>query len=111
MVAKKSSLPSLVILNMPATVEIDIMAADMLGELSKELSEKNIHLRIAFSTWPVRDILKKLGHEDIYGNVDCPQSIKDILNTWKPKPEKEISVAAVSLSCSEKNHGIAMKES
>jgi hypothetical protein len=70
-------------LNLPATVEIDIMAADMLGELFKELMEKGVHFRIAASTWPVRDILKKIGCEDIYGGVEHPQSVTDILATWK----------------------------
>jgi len=83
LVEDKSPLPALVILNLPATVEIDIMAADMLGELYKELMEKGVHLRIASSTWPVRDILKKIGHEDIYGDADHPQSVTDILDTWK----------------------------
>ena len=83
LVEEKSPLPGLVILNLPATVEIDLMAADMLGELYRELIEKGVHLRIASSTWPVRDILKKIGYEDIYGGVDHPQSVTDILETWK----------------------------
>jgi sulfate permease, SulP family len=85
LVEEKAPLPDLVILNMPATVEIDLMAADMLGDLSKEFKEKNIHFRIASSTWPVRDILKKIGHEDIYGGVEHPQSVMDILTTWKSR--------------------------
>jgi SulP family sulfate permease len=83
LVEEKSPIPGLVILNLPATVEIDIMAADMLGELYKELMEKGVHFRIAASTWPVRDILKKIGCEDIYGGVEHPQSVTDILATWK----------------------------
>jgi sulfate permease, SulP family len=83
LVEEISPLPGLVILNLPATVEIDLMAADMLGELYREFMDKGVHLRIASSTWPVRDMLKKIGNEEIYGGVEHPQLVTDILDTWK----------------------------
>jgi len=78
-VEAKTPQPGLVIANISATVEIDLMAAEMLADLYKELLEKRIDFRVASASWPVRNLLKKMGHEAIYGRIDQPLSVTDIL--------------------------------
>jgi sulfate permease, SulP family len=87
-VEAKTPLPRLVVANISATVEIDLMAAEMLTDLHKELKEKEIDFRVAFAGWPVRHLLKKMGYEALYGGIDQPLSVTDLLTdaTADPKP-------------------------
>lgn len=79
-VQKKAPLPELVIVNLSATTEADLMVVDMFAELYNELQERGVRFRVANASWPVRDLLKKVGHEAIYCGVDQPLSIPEILS-------------------------------
>jgi len=79
-VQKKAPLPELVIVNLSATAEADIMVVDMFAELYNELQEKGVRFRVANTSWPVRDLFKKIGLEAICCGVDQPLSIPEILS-------------------------------
>jgi sulfate permease, SulP family len=84
--AEQSPRPTLVVANISATVEIDLMAAEMLTDLYKELREKKIDFRVALASWPVRDLLKKMGCEAVYGGIDQPLSVTDLLTNATADP-------------------------
>jgi MFS superfamily sulfate permease-like transporter len=79
-VQKKAPLSELVIVNLSATTEADLMVVDMFAELYNELQERGVRFRLANASWPVRALLKKIGHEAIYCGVDQPLSIPEILS-------------------------------
>jgi len=80
LVQKRAPLPELVIVNLSATTEADLMVVDMLAELYDELQERGVRFRVANVSWPVRALLKKIGHETVYCGVDQPLSIPEILS-------------------------------
>ena len=79
-VQKKAPLPELVIVNLSATTEADLVAVDMLAELYNELQERGVRFRVANASWPIRGLLKKIGREAICCGVDPPLSIPEILS-------------------------------
>jgi len=51
-VQKKTPLPELVIVNLSATTEADLMVVDMFAELYNELQERGVRFRVANASWP-----------------------------------------------------------
>lgn len=65
----------LVIIDLSASPYIDVAGADMLLDLSKELAASGIQLKIVESIGVVRDMLRKLGMEELIGHISRKDSI------------------------------------
>ena len=65
----------LVILDLSATPNIDVSGGKMLLEFSNELREKGIRLKIVEALGIVRDLMRKLGMEEVIGHISRKDSI------------------------------------
>lgn len=68
---------AMVILDLSAAPYVDVAGAKMLLQLSSQLKEKNIQLKIVEALSDVRDMLRKLGMEEVIGHISRKVSVND----------------------------------
>lgn len=72
-----------VIIDLSSSPIIDVSAADMIVELSRELAEQGVSLRMAEATWQVRRMLRVSGVEATIGEeVTQTTSLETVLADW-----------------------------
>jgi MFS superfamily sulfate permease-like transporter len=72
----------LVILDLSSTSFVDVSASKMLLRLSNELRDQGISFRIVEALSNVRDILRKLGMEEITGHISRKTSIQSEVDAF-----------------------------
>jgi high affinity sulfate transporter 1 len=76
----------LVVFVLANTPSLDLAGVDMLEELSDQLGERGVTVRLADTTGPVRDVLRKAEVANKLGSLDREATIERIVQEWKIKP-------------------------
>jgi len=87
LIAAEESYPHLkqVILDLSAAPYVDVAGSTMLCELARQLSEKNIDLKLAEARSEVRDILRKQHMEEIIGPIQREANLAESVNAFENK--------------------------
>ena len=81
-ISKNKGKVTLVILDMSSTPYVDVEGSKMLLQLSKELTQREITLRIVEALSNVRDLLRKQGMEELTGHISRRSSIHEEINEF-----------------------------
>jgi len=93
-IARSPLPPRGVLLDVAATVDMDVTTTDMLDELASELHKKNIEILLAEARGPVRDTLRRtgtmraIGEEHVYLSVAAAVADFERRQASAPSPEK-----------------------
>jgi MFS superfamily sulfate permease-like transporter len=81
----------LVVLDLSSTPYLDLSAMESIRELDGELAKREIDLRLAETTGPVRDALRKDGLDTLLGPLRPGVTVAEVIEHWqsrsRPEPE------------------------
>jgi SulP family sulfate permease len=82
-IINNASVPfQLVVLDLSATPNMDVPGSRMILNLSQELKERNIDLKIVDALSEIRMLLRKQGFENLTGGLDRKISLDDVLTNF-----------------------------
>ena len=73
----------LVVLDLANTPSLDLAGVDLLVDLSDQLGERGVTVRLAETTGPVRDVLRKEKAVDKLGALDREATVEQVIEEWQ----------------------------
>jgi MFS superfamily sulfate permease-like transporter len=79
----------LVVLDLSSTPYLDLSAMESIRELDGELAKREIELRLAETTGPVRDALRKDGLGELLGPLGPGMTVARVIEHWQSGARQE----------------------